>query len=396
MNAHMREILDLVVRWVHVIAGIMWIGNSLLFNWLDRNLEKVEGKGKLHEGEIWLLHSGAFYQVEKKLLAPGEMPKVLHWFKWQNFTTWASGITLLIVVYYMGGASLMPDPGVARVHPHALVGLGVSSLIVGWIVYDLLWQSLGKTKPMVATVLSIAGLFALGYGLTHVMSGRAAFLHVGVVMGTCMTGNVWMTIVPSQHELVNATTEGREQDKTLSIKAKQRSIHNNYMTFPLLFIMVSNHFPAITGAKLGWAALFVVMTTGALVRHFMNVRFVYASWFPVTCGVVIAGLLGTYVLTARKEDPNAAGGPKIAFSEARSIVEARCTQCHSEHPTDDMFKVAPNGVMLDTPERMKIMAQRMRERACNLKTMPLANKTNMTDPEREILGRWVAQGANTD
>ncbi len=396
MNAHVRELLDLVVRWVHIIAGIMWIGNSLLFNWLDRNLEKDPAKGKLHEGEIWLLHSGAFYQVEKKLLAPGEMPKVLHWFKWQNFTTWASGIALLVVVYYMGGASLLGDPSIAKVHPHILIAVGLGSLVTSWIVYDLLWQSVGKSSPKVATVLSIAGLFGLAYGLTHVMSGRAAFIHVGVTMGTCMTGNVWMTIVPSQRELVKSTEEGREQDKALSLKAKQRSIHNNYMTFPLLFIMVSNHFPAITGAKASWAALFVVMTTGALVRHFMNVRFVYPSWFPVTAGVVLTGLVGTYILTARAEPTTKTGAPPVKFAEAKAIIEARCTQCHAQSPTDDLFKAAPNGVMMDTPDRMKLLAPRIRERAFVLQTMPLANKTNITPEEREILGRWVAEGATLD
>lgn len=399
MNAHLREILDLVVRWVHIIAGIMWIGNSLLFNWLDRNLEKAPGQGKLSEGEIWLLHSGAFYQVEKKLLAPGEMPKTLHWFKWQNFTTWASGIALLVVVYYMGGAALLPDPQIANLHPHMLMTIGIGSIVGGWVVYDLLWKIVGKKSPMAATVLSIAALFGLAFGLTHAMSGRAAFLHVGVVMGTCMTGNVWMTIVPSQRELVNATEQGREQDKALSLKAKQRSIHNNYMTFPLLFIMVSNHFPAVTGAKASWAALFVVMTTGALVRHFMNVRFTFKPWFPITVGVVLSGLVGTYVLTARWDEPKAtadASGPKVAFAEARSVIETRCTSCHSQNPTDDLFKAPPSGVMLDTPERMKLLAPRIRERAYVLKTMPLMNKTQITDAEREILGRWVAQGANID
>jgi uncharacterized membrane protein len=266
------------------------------------------------------------------------MPKVLHWFKWQNFTTWASGIALLIVVYYMGGASLLGDPGIAKIHPHALKTIGIGGILVAWIVYDVIWKTVGKASAQAATALSIAGLFGLAYGLTHVMSGRAAFLHVGVIMGTCMTGNVWMTIVPSQRELVRATEEGREQDKALSLKAKQRSIHNNYLTFPLLFIMVSNHFPAVTGAKWSWAALFVVMATGATVRHFMNVRFVFKPWFPVTVGVVLAGLLGTYVLTARWDDAPSANTTPVRFAHLvpraephRRRVEGGARGHHARH-----------------------------------------------------------------
>jgi uncharacterized membrane protein len=397
LNAHLREILDLVIRWVHVIAGIMWIGNSLLFNWLDRNLRKVPGQGPLSEGEIWLLHSGAFYQVEKKLLAPGEMPPVLHWFKWQNFTTWASGIGLLIVVYYMSGGSLLVDPSISTLHPHVLKTIGLGSIVASWLVYDGIWRTLGKTAPKFATALSIAGLFGMAFFLTHFLSGRAAFLHVGVIMGTCMTGNVWMTIVPSQHELIRATEEGRDQDKSLSLKAKQRSIHNNYMTFPLLFIMVSNHFPAVTGAKLGWVALLVLMVSGAGIRHYMNIRWTYPAWFPAAASLFLFGVIGVYMLTARWDvETKVDNGPPVPFANARMIVEQRCTTCHSEHPTDDTWKAAPAGVMLDTPERIKLMAPRIKERAVNLKTMPLGNKTNITDEERTTLGRWIDQGAKID
>ena len=395
MNAHLRELLDLVIRWVHVIAGIMWIGNSLLFNWLDRNLQKVPGKGPLSEGEIWLLHSGAFYQVEKKLLGPNEMPATLHWFKWQNFTTWASGIGLLVVVYYMGGGALIVDPSISKVHPHLVMTLGLGSIVGAWLAYDFLWKSpVGKRLPQLATAISIGGLFGLAFGLCQLMSGRAAFLHVGVIMGTCMTGNVWMTIVPSQRELVRATEEGRAQDKSLSMKAKQRSIHNNYLTFPLLFIMVSNHFPSVTGAKLGWAALLVIMVTGAGVRHYMNIRWSYPAWFPAAASLCIFGFIGVYMLTAKWDVKGKVDtGPPVAFATARMIVEQRCTTCHAENPTDETWKAAPAGVMLDTPERIKLMAPRMRERAVVLRNMPLANKSGMTEEERDILGRWIDQGA---
>lgn len=275
MDVPFRELLDLLIRWVHLIAGIMWIGNSMLFNWLDRNLVKVsERKG--HEGEIWLLHSGGFYQVEKKQLAPSEMPAILHWFKWQNGVTWISGISLLIVVYYLGGGALLVDPSVSDLGPSAAIGLGLGSIVGSWVMYDLIWRSpLGK-KGLPAVVLSFALLFGVAFGLTQLLSGRAAFMHVGVIMGTLMTGNVWMVIMPSQRELVQATTEGREQDHAIAMRAKQRSIHNNYMTFPLLFVMISNHYASTYGNRFNWAVLFVLMVSSALVRHFMNIRFTYA------------------------------------------------------------------------------------------------------------------------
>ncbi|MCC6645162.1 MAG: urate hydroxylase PuuD [Polyangiaceae bacterium] len=392
MDAHLRELLDLVIRWVHVIAGIMWIGNSLLFNWLDRNLVKLADRDARHEGEIWLLHSGGFYQVEKKQLPPGQMPAMLHWFKWQNFTTWASGISLLVVVYYMGGGALLADPSVTTLHPHAQIGVGVGTIVGAWVVYDGLFRSPLAKIEWLASLLGLGLLFGLAYGLTHVMSGRAAFLHVGVVIGTLMTGNVWMVIVPSQRELVAATTEGREQDKRIGMRAKARSIHNNYFTFPLLFIMVSNHFPSTFGAKLPWAVLALILFVGAGVRHLMNIRFHTKGWFPPLVGLCVAGLAGLFALT-RREGPKAPSGPPVSFAEAQAIVQQRCVPCHSQHPTDDVWKAPPSGVVLDAPAQMKLLASRIRERAVVTRSMPLGNKTNMTDDERDRLARWVAAGA---
>lgn len=390
LDVPLRELLDLLIRWVHVIAGIMWIGNSMLFNWLDRNLVKVTDR-EGHEGEIWLLHSGGFYQVEKKQLAPNEMPAILHWFKWQNGVTWLSGISLLIVVYYLGGGALMVDPSVSSLSTTAAMGIGLGSVVGTWVIYDLIWRSpLGKQGTL-ATVISFAILFVIAFALTQVLSGRAAFIHVGVIMGTLMTGNVWMVIVPSQRELVQATMEGRKQDSAISKRAKQRSIHNNYMTFPLLFIMISNHFASTYGNKLNWAVLFVLMISSALVRHFMNIRFTYSRWFPAATGAVFFGLTGLFLLTARPA-AKVSGGP-VSFAEAQSIIHSRCISCHSASPTDDVWKSAPSGIMFDSPEAIVRLAPRIQERAVVQKTMPLTNKTGMTESEREKLGGWIAQGA---
>jgi uncharacterized membrane protein len=395
-----QELLDVLFRWAHLIAGIMWVGNSMLFNWLDRNLEKHHpGLGKLSQGKIFMLHSGAFYDVEKKLLEPGQMPDTLHWFKWQNFATWATGICLFIVVYYMGKVPLV-DPSVRMMSQPVAITLSVSALFVGWLVYDGLWRSVGEHNPRFATALSIAMLFAAIFGFTLIFNGPAAYLQTGVLIGTIMTGNVWMIIVPSQRGLVAATLSGKDQDPTLSIRAKQRSIHNNYLTFPLLFIMLSNHFPAATGHPLNWLVLICVMIGGAGVRHFMNVRYLGAgkqlaigAWLApsfVMGGIAIAGLMVITQITIHQ-------GPKVtgpvAFSRAQEIIVKRCMQCHSSHPTDDVFKVAPNNVKFDTPEVIQQMSQRIYDRAVRQRTMPLVNKTGITDLERAELGVWIEGGA---
>lgn len=408
----LHEFLDLGVRWVHLIAGIMWIGNSMLFNWLDRNLEKPPERANEpgYEGKMWMVHSGGFYEVEKKQLAPGQMPERLHWFKWQNFTTWASGIGLLVVVYYMNGGAFLIDPSVKALGLPQAVGISVGSLVAAWLVYDVSWRVLGPKLPGVAGILSIAMLLGLAFFYTQVFSGRAAYLHVGVLLGTVMTGNVWMVIVPSQRKLVAATESGQEQDFALNKKAKQRSIHNNYMTFPLLFIMLSNHFPSTYGHPHNWLILFVLMFAGAGIRHFMNIRFAMQSTAAWLGPIVIIGALATtllFVMTARRteaavnEPPptNGAAAPvkeKIHFAQVQTIIQARCTSCHAAKTTEPMFPVAPNNVMFDTPAQIQTLAPRIKERVCVSRTMPFINKTGMADEERDVLGRWVDEGANLD
>jgi uncharacterized membrane protein len=392
VSAYVREIADLLIRWVHLIAGIMWIGNSMLFNWLDRNLEKEDGTpSDMQSGRIWMVHSGGFYDVVKKQLEPGQLPPRLHWFMYQNLTTWVSGIFLLMVVYYMGGAALLVDPSVRVLHPHVAITIGVGAIVGAWVVYDVLTKLL-KDKPTLLAIIGLASLGGIAFALTQLFSGRAAYIHVGVILGTIMTGNVWMVIIPSQRELVAATKEGREQDASLGKKAKLRSIHNNYFTFPLLFLMISNHFPSTYSQSLNWAVLFVLLIGGALVRHFMNIRFVYEGWFMAAAGTIVVSVAALVLLTKPKSAPAVPFRP-VTLAEAQTIVQKRCVQCHAEAPTDDVFKLPPNGIKLETSAQMKALAPRIKERAAILKTMPLANKTGITDEERQILGAWVDQGA---
>lgn len=390
MSPHLHELLDLVIRWTHLIAGIMWIGNSMLFNWLDRNLERPPDSPAGFEGRIWMVHSGGFYDVVKKQLEPAQLPKTLHWFKWQNFSTWASGIFLLLVVYYLGDSALLVDAG-SGLGRGTAIALGLGSVIGSWVAYDLIWRSPLSRRPFAAAAISFALLGGLVYGLVHALSGRAAYMHVGVALGTIMTGNVWMIILPSQRELVAATAAGRAQDPALGKRAKQRSIHNNYMTFPLLFIMISNHFPSTYGSRVGFLVLAVLMVGGALVRHFMNIRFHYSGWFPAAAATAVLTLGALYALT--RPQTVSVRPEQGSFAAAHEVIKRRCVACHSSTPTDEVWRVAPSGVVFDTPAQIQAMAARIRARAVDNKTMPLGNKTGMTDEERAVLGAWFERGA---
>ena len=390
----LNELLDLVFRWAHLIAGIMWIGNSMLFNWLDRNLiAPGPDASKLSQGKIYMVHSGAFYEVEKKLLAPNQLPRELHWFKWQNGFTWMTGIALLVVVYYMNDAAFLVDPSVRAMSPGEAIGWSVGSLVAAWLVYDAIWMTLGKRAPALGTVLSFALLFGAGYAFTLLFSGRAAYIQTGVMIGSIMTGNVWLRILPSQKELIASTRSGQAQDPTLSIRAKQRSIHNNYLTFPLLFIMISNHFPSTYGHHLNWLILFAVMIGGAGVRHFMNVRYAGRAWlFPAFAMAAIA-VGGVMVVSRLREAPAVTIKGEVGFARVQEIIQARCVSCHSAQPSDPQFPVAPGNVVFDTDERIAAMAAKIKDRVYVNKTMPFLNRTKITEEERAELGKWVDGGA---
>jgi uncharacterized membrane protein len=402
MGTTTSELLHLIARWVHLIAGIMWIGNSMLFNWLDRNLEMPDNAKKGLIGEIWMVHSGGFYQVEKKHLDPSQMPKNLHWFKWQNGITWLSGIALLILVYYMGGASLMTDPAVSRISGFKSVLVGVSTLVGAWLLYDVVWRSTVGKNPKVAFALSVLTVLLMSWVQFHYLSGRAAYMHVGVMLGTMMTGNVWFVIIPSQRELVAATMEGREQDPAIGYQAKQRSVHNNYMTFPLLFIMLSNHFPTTFGHAMNWLVLLVLCLGSALIRHLMNIRFTYKQWlFPATA-TFFATCVAMLVFFShpqgfgKRVQRTANGHAPVVWDDVEPIFKRRCITCHSRYPTDNVYHAPPNGVVVEEYDDAKRWVARIKLRVVELHNMPLNNQTHITDQERATIGAWIEQGAKED
>jgi len=378
----------------------MWIGNSLLFNWLDRSLQPARGPGQTRSplGTIWLLHSGGFYYVEKTLLEGESLPRPMHWFKWQAYTTWLSGVALLFVVYYLSDRAVLADPGVAKLtHVQAsLVGLG--AILFGWALYEAMQRVAAPRAPTIAALVWIVGLVAISIALTQLLGGRAAFLHVGAMLGTIMAGNVAMTIVPSQRELEASVVEGRGgvASAALSARAKRVSIHNNYFTFPVIVLMMSNHFPSVYGHSLNWLLLLVLCVAGAAVRHVLNLRWTYPRWKPALAGVIAVGVVVLYVLmhitfTPTGEVVSNSTTP-VTFAEVRHVIDRRCAVCHSASPSDLTYGRAPGGVAFDTPDQIIARAARIRERAVVTRTMPPANKTHITDSERAILARWIAQG----
>jgi uncharacterized membrane protein len=394
------ELLDLLARWIHVIAGIMWIGNSLLFNWLDRSLVPATGPGRTRRpiGTIWLLHSGGFYYVEKTGLDGEKLPAPLHWFKWQAYTTWLSGAALLIVVYYAGGRAALEDPSVANIGHGWAIAIGVAAIIGGAIIYNIMQRAVAPGAPAAAAMIWIASLTAIAMALTQLLSGRAAFLHVGAMLGTIMAGNVIGTIVPSQQELVDSVGHGRGADPAVSARAKRVSIHNNYFTFPVIVLMVSSHFPTVYSHRLSWLLLLVIVAAGTGVRHVLNIRWTFPPWKLALTGTIAASVLALWSVlhfgaTLGSISPAIASGP-VTFEDARHIIDRRCAVCHSARPTDLTFGAAPAGVTFDTPQQIVAHATRIRERAFVTRTMPPGNKTGVTDAERSLLGRWVADGAN--
>jgi uncharacterized membrane protein len=401
MPQHLLELLDLSFRWVHVIAGIMWIGNSLLFNWLDRNLRPSSSGATDVYGDIWLLHSGAFYFVEKTSLSGRPMPRPLHWFKWQAYTTWLSGAALLIALYYVGGRALLTDAAASSLSPLAAVGVGVGAIVAAQIVYDALWKVAGPRSMAVAGALSIAALVALAYGLTSLLSGRAAFLHMGAALATIMAANVAHVIMPSQRKLVASVTAGEPPDPAVAWAAKTRSIHNNYLTFPVIVLMLSNHFPGVYGSRYSWQLMLVLIAVGAAVRHILNVRFTFMRWrtalaltMAVGFAVLFAATRADHAFDVAANGVASAGIPDtVSFSDVRPIVDRRCVACHSRTPSIPDFGAPPVGVSFEEPARIQALADRIRARAVETRTMPLGNRTRMTDRERAMLARWIEQGA---
>ncbi|MEO5617810.1 MAG: urate hydroxylase PuuD [Candidatus Eisenbacteria bacterium] len=390
------EWLNLLVRWIHVIAAIMWIGDSFLFMWMDSSLSApTRPRAGAVAGELWLVHGGGFYEVVKRrFLAPEEMPPALFWFKWQSYSTWISGFLLLAIVYYLGGGTYLVDPVLSKLGHGAAVGVSLAMMAVAWLVYDALWMSPAGRNPRLAASLSFGLLALAAWGCTAIFAGRAAYLQFGAIVGTVMTANVWRRIVPAQNQMLAATRAGTAVDASLGLRAKTRSIHNHYLTLPVLFTMLSNHYPATYGHAQNAVVLLLIVVVGMSLKHAMNFRMRSNRWIVAAGLAALAAAIAMTVRTsAPVADPALASEPAVAYAEVQTILEQRCLTCHAAKPTHPAFPVPPSGIILEDPRRVRELAARLLVRVVHTQTMPLGNLTAMTEAERVRIGAWVAQGA---
>ena len=399
MEAYALEWLNLLGRWFHLIAGVAWIGASFYFVWLDAHLraprypEEAERLGI--GGEVWAVHGGGFYRAQKFSVAPPELPEPLHWFKWEAYSTWLSGVFLLVLVYWIGARTHLVDPQVADLSPGAAVAIGAAVLAGGWLVYDALCRSrLGSNEPVLAGLLFALCAFA-AWGLCQLFSGRGAFIHFGAMLGTIMAANVFFVIIPGQKDLVRAKAEGRAPDPIHGIRGKQRSVHNTYFTLPVLFTMISNHYATLTHHRLNWLALVGVALAGALIRLFLVLRH-RGRARPVLAWVGVASLAGVFVLAAPRPGPApqaGPGAPAAGFATVRSVVEERCAGCHAARPTFPGIASPPKNVLLDSPDAIARQAQAIHQQTVVTKAMPIGNVTGITDVERASIDAWFRAGA---
>ena len=399
MDSYWIDFLGLLVRWLHLIAGIAWVGSSFYFIWLDRTLEPPapgsENEKKGVGGELWAVHGGGFYNPQKYTVAPARLPEKLHWFMWESYTTWLTGIGLLILLYWLKAGTMMVDQNVAVLTAGQAIGLSFGALVVAWVVYDLLCKSpLGKNDALLGVIV-YGLLVALAWGLSHWLGGRAAFIQTGVCIGTIMSANVFFVIIPGQRRMVEAMRAGKEPNPLDGKRGKQRSVHNNYFTLPILFIMISNHYSATYSHPFNWAVLALMGGAGVLIRHFFNLRHkgIYAWHYPAA-GAVMLGVVCWWTTPRLAPLPPVTG--EVNFARVRSIIGQRCVQCHSPAPTFPGITVPQAGVLLHTPADILKNSQRLYQQVVVTRIMPLGNATPITDEERAVIAAWMKAGAKPE
>ena len=395
MDAYIVDWLSLIFRWLHVITGVAWIGASFYFVWLDNSLQNPPQwkKDKGIKGDLWAIHGGGIYEVAKYRLQPEKMPETLHWFKWEAYTTWITGMILLAIIYYLGADSYLIDKRVADLSQLQAIAIGLGIIAGSWVIYELLCSSPIAKNGLIISALLIFFATLTAYFLTQLFSGRGAYIHFGAVIGTLMAGNVFRVIIPGQKALVAAIENGVEPDEKWAIKAKLHSTHNTYLTLPLLFIMISNHYPITYDHHLNWLILLAITAITAVARQFFILKH-KGIHRPTLLVVSAMATLILAIMIAPKPAPIVSQIKNIdqaqLSAQVLSIIKERCATCHAKNPTDEVFTVAPGGVALETMNDIYQWAPQINSRSVQSHNMPFMNKTGMTQEERNTVAHWLA------
>ncbi len=398
IDPEISEWISQLLRWLHVITAIAWIGSSFYFVHLDLSLKKRDGLPAGVAGEAWQVHGGGFYNMRKYMVAPPELPEELTWFKWESYATWISGFFLLVWIYYLHADLYTIDPAVRSLAPWQAAAIGIGALLLGWLAYDGLCRSpLGRSDATLGVAV-FAVILVAAFLFTHLFNGRAAFLHTGAVIATWMSANVFLVIIPNQKKVVASLLAGKIPDPALGLQAKQRSTHNNYLTLPVLFLMLSSHYPLAWSSRYAVAIVACVVVAGAIVRHFFNERHAHRgspwwTWAVAAAAMAIAiwlSIAGKPGASYAANDP-ASPPPSAPYDEAMLAIQSRCSMCHAREPLWPGVAIAPKGVFLDTPEEIARHADAILVQSVLTHAMPPNNLTEMTVEERRTVAAWLAQ-----
>ena len=388
MDVFVADWLNLILRWAHLVVGIGWIGTSFYFIALDLGLRRNPKAPPGVHGEQWQVHGGGFYHVDKYTVAPPQLPESLVWFRWEAYLTWVTGFGLLVVQYYWNARAYLIDPAIFDLTPVAAIAISIATLALGWFVYDLICRSPIGDRPVPLSIVVFVLIVAASWGLSQVFSGRGAFIHVGSLIGTIMAVNVFFVIIPNQKKLVAQLQAGQEPDPRYGAIGKQRSVHNNYLTLPVLLLMVSNHYPMLYSHPHQWLVVALIIVVGGLIRHLINRHdagddFHVYSWAAPVAAIALASAI---TITAPRP---ATSSVQVADAEALQIVNHHCTVCHARRPKHPGFAEAPKDMRIETLADVRQYAPLVRVQAVQSTAMPLGNETRMSADERAKLGAWL-------
>ena len=397
-----QDWINLILRWAHLITGIAWIGSSFYFVWLDLSLRKRPDMDEGVYGEAWMVHGGGFYHVNKWMVAPSSMPPELHWFKYEAYFTWITGFALLVTMYYWSAESYLIDPSVLALTKMDAILIGLGSLFAGWVIYDIICKSpIGKSTGKLAVALFIL-IMAAAYLFTHVFSGRGAFIHVGAMIGTIMAANVFRIIIPNQKKVVASLMAGEKPDPALGLQAKQRSTHNNYLTLPVVFPMLSNHYPLAFATEHAWIIAALIFLTGVTIRHYFNTLHrtgagPHWTWAVTVLIMVLIAWLSTFSGTGSLEAAEArALSPQDrrhveapGFEDAYLAVIGNCSMCHARTPAWEGIWQAAKAVYLETEADVARHATQIYLQAGLSRAMPPPNAFPMPDEARAAITAWI-------